>query len=68
MTILIAPDSFKDALPAAKVAEAIAEGIQMADPATEIILFPLADGGEGTLDVLHSHLGEEMRSPGARRA
>lgn len=62
MTILIAPDSFKDALPAAKVAEAIAVGILLADPATEVILFPLADGGEGTLDVLHSHLGEEMRS------
>ncbi len=61
MTILIAPDSFKDALPAAKVAKAIAEGILLADPATEIILFPLADGGEGTLEVLHSHLGEEMR-------
>lgn len=61
MTILIAPDSFKDALPAPEVAEAIAEGIHLANPSIKTVLFPLADGGEGTLEVLHRHLGEELR-------
>lgn len=66
MTILIAPDSFKDALPAIDVAASIAEGIQLADPSAEVILFPLADGGEGTMEVLHSHLGEELRNLAVR--
>lgn len=55
MTILIAPDTFKDALPADKVAESIAEGIHLADPTAKTILLPLADGGEGTLDVMQNH-------------
>lgn len=38
----------------------------MAEPATEVILFPLADGGEGTLEVLHDHLGEEIRALNVR--
>lgn len=55
MTILIAPDTFKDALPAIKVAEAIAAGIRLADLTAKTILFPLADGGEGTLEVMQQH-------------
>ena len=50
--ILIAPDSFKDALPAVEVSQAIARGWQMARPADELVVLPLADGGEGTLEVL----------------
>lgn len=50
--ILIAPDSFKDALPAVEVSQAIARGWQMARPADDLVVLPLADGGEGTLEVL----------------
>ncbi|MBR9920236.1 MAG: glycerate kinase [Bacteroidetes bacterium] len=54
--ILIASDSFKDALTATEVCEAIAKGIQSAKANAKVSLFPLADGGEGTIDVLLHHL------------
>lgn len=55
MRILIAADSFKDALPAHAVCAAIAQGIRQQSPEWEAIEFPLADGGEGTLAVLARH-------------
>jgi glycerate kinase len=65
MTILIACDSFKDALPAMAVCEAIARGLQIAiaPPQTlNCLIFPLADGGEGTFDVLTFHKGLEKKT------
>ncbi len=56
MKILIAPDSFKDALPALQVCEAVRLGVQRALPDAEVQLFPLADGGDGTAEVLAWHL------------
>ena len=50
--IVIAPDSFKGALSATHVADAIAEGWLEARPDDEIVRFPMADGGEGTLDAI----------------
>ncbi len=55
MRILIAPDAFKGSLTSAEAAEAMAAGIASAMPDAEIITMPLADGGEGTLDVLQAH-------------
>ena len=52
MRIVVAPDSFKDALGASAVATAIAEGLRRGRGDHEIICIPMADGGEGTLDVL----------------
>lgn len=57
MRILIAADSFKDALAAPRVCRAIATGIRRAHPDAQITEFPLADGGEGTFEVLTHHLG-----------
>ncbi len=56
MRILIAPDSFKDSLPAQKVAESLAKGIKTTFPKAEITLLPLADGGEGTLEAIKGDL------------
>lgn len=50
MKIVLAPDSFKGSLSAREAAEAMAAGIRRARPDTEIVLIPLADGGEGTLE------------------
>ena len=50
--ILLAPDSFKESLPAARVAEAMALGLQSRLPEVECVLCPVADGGEGTLEAL----------------
>jgi len=52
MKIVIAPDSFKGSLTAFQAAEAIASGIRQACPHADIILLPLADGGEGTVEAL----------------
>ncbi|MEK6662808.1 MAG: glycerate kinase [Pseudomonadota bacterium] len=50
--MLIAPDSFKGTLSALAAARAIEAGIQRALPDAITQCLPLADGGEGTLDVL----------------
>src|SRR5262252_5839527 len=50
--ILVAPDSFKGSLSAQAAANAIARGIRRAAPEAVVDLCPMADGGEGTLDVL----------------
>ncbi len=52
MRIIIAPDSFKGSIGAAAAAAALADGWRGARPGDEIGCLPLADGGEGTLDVL----------------
>lgn len=57
MHVLIAADSFKDALPAARVCQALAAGIRRARPDVQITEFPLSDGGEGAFEVLARHLG-----------
>jgi len=57
MNILIASDSFKDALPALEVCRAIEVGIRAEKPDANIRLCPLADGGEGTFEVLETALG-----------
>ena len=57
MNILIACDSFKDALDAPSVCRAIVRGLQLATPSVSTRIFPLADGGEGVSDVLNFHLG-----------
>jgi glycerate kinase len=47
--IVIAPDSFKGTLAADLVAEAIATGLARVLPAAEVLVRPVADGGEGTV-------------------
>lgn len=56
MHLLIAADSFKEALPAPAVCAAIAEGLRSTQPELSIALHPLSDGGEGSLEILTTHL------------
>jgi len=56
--ILIAPDSFKGTFTAPQVAQAIARGLR--SQGRTVDLCPVADGGEGTLAVLHAALGGEL--------
>jgi glycerate 2-kinase len=53
MRVLISPDKFAGTLSAAEAVEAIAEGWSRIRPGDELIGIPLADGGEGTIDVVH---------------
>jgi glycerate kinase len=60
-TVLVAPDSFKGSLDAHAVALAINAGVREALPHARVILHPIADGGEGLLDVLLPVMGGNMR-------
>ncbi len=59
MRILIAPDKFKGSLGARAVGEALAAGVREALPAAEVEICPLADGGEGTAEVICFALAAE---------
>ena len=61
MKIVIAPDSFKESLSAPDVAAAIARGWQRVFPNAEILLRPMADGGEGTVDAVLAATGGQRR-------
>jgi glycerate kinase len=50
--ILIAPDKFKGSLGAREVAENIATGLRDILPDAKIDIVPMADGGEGTAEVI----------------
>jgi len=57
---LVAPDSFKGTFSANEVASAIADGLR--DAGREAVELPVADGGEGTMQVLVAALGGEVRT------
>ncbi len=61
MKIVIAPDSFKESLSAMGVATCIENGFSQIFPDSEYIKIPLADGGEGTVDVLVEMLEGEKQ-------
>jgi glycerate kinase len=48
---VVAPDKFKGSLTAQDAALAIERGIRSAWPNREVVRLPMADGGEGTVDV-----------------
>ncbi|MCM8784744.1 MAG: glycerate kinase [Candidatus Omnitrophica bacterium] len=57
MKIVICPNSFKGCLSSVKVAKIIQSEIKKLIPWAELINFPIADGGDGTLDVLKNIIG-----------
>jgi glycerate kinase len=57
MYILIAPDKFKGSLSAREVAENIALGLRDVLRGAKIDIAPMADGGEGTAEVICDALG-----------
>ncbi|MBR7026531.1 MAG: glycerate kinase [Bacteroidales bacterium] len=56
MKIVLAPDSFKGCLSADEVAATMASALRELHPDWKIVELPLADGGEGTVDVVISAL------------
>jgi glycerate kinase len=60
-TVLVAPDSFKGSLTSVQVAEALAEGWLATRPDDDVLLCPLADGGEGTLAAIEAGGGWDAR-------
>jgi glycerate kinase len=61
LRVLLAPDSFKGSLTSVEVARALADGWSRARPDDELILAPLADGGEGTLAAIAESGGWEWQ-------
>src|SRR2546429_9434919 len=62
MRILIAPDKFKGVLTAREAAENIAQGLREALPDAKFEMVPMADGGEGTAEVIcNAHGGSWLQ-------
>lgn len=57
MKVVVAIDSFKGCMSSQEAGNAVKEGILRVDPKANIVVKPLADGGEGTKDVLIENLG-----------
>ncbi|MDL2207494.1 glycerate kinase [Desulfovibrio sp. OttesenSCG-928-F20] len=66
MRVLIAPDSFKGSLTATQAAKAMACGLARVFPEAEAELLPVADGGEGTSEILAAATGGRLVSHSAR--
>ena len=63
MTVVVALDSFKGSIGAAAAAVALAEGWRSGAPSTEVVLRPMADGGEGTVDAFAAAVPGAVRMP-----
>jgi glycerate kinase len=48
--VVVAPDKFKGSLTAAEVGAAVRTGLLAGQPALDVRVLPVADGGDGTLD------------------
>lgn len=68
MHIILAPDSYKDALSAREAVDAMSSGIRRASPSAQWDACPMGDGGEGTLDALIVATGAERRCKRVRDA
>ncbi|WP_435788030.1 glycerate kinase [Clostridium sp.] len=62
LTILLAPDSFKESMSAKEVCEAMERGIKKVDKNINCIQVPMADGGEGTMQSLVDATGGSIYS------
>ncbi len=60
MNVVIAIDSFKGSLTSLEAGQAAAEAIKAVEPQSQVHVFPVADGGEGTVDALTEGLGGEI--------
>lgn len=64
MKIVISIDSFKGSLSSMEAGNAVAAGIHRVNPQTEVVIKPLADGGEGTVSALIEGMnGQEVTIP-----
>lgn len=57
MRILVAPNPFKGTLASWEAADAVEAGLRQGGISAEISKLPLADGGEGTAEILYRALG-----------
>ncbi len=60
MKIVLAPDKFKNSLTALEFCQAVEKGVKQVRSDIDIIQLPLADGGDGTIEVVNYYLKGEM--------
>src|SRR3546814_16862745 len=68
MRVVIAPDSFKESLSAAAVAQAIEAGVRDVLAQADTVCVPMADGGEGSLDAVLAATSGQRRGVQALNA
>ena len=56
MKFILAPDKYKGSLTGREFCETVARGLTKVFPNAELIHRPLADGGDGTIDVVADYL------------
>jgi glycerate kinase len=59
LKIVVAPNALKGSLGAVAAAQAMCAGVRLAAPAAEVVQVPVADGGDGLLEVLGAGKGLE---------
>ena len=62
MKVVVAIDSLKGSLSSIEAGEAIKSGVLKAMPNAEVVVRPLADGGEGTVEALALGMGGKLES------
>ena len=62
MKIVLAPNTFKGSLTTSEAATAMAEGVLRVVPDAEIVKVPVADGGDGLVQVALEALDGESRA------
>ena len=60
MKFVIAPDKFKGSLSAFEFCDAVEKGLRMVFKEATILKMPLADGGDGTIDVVKYYLKADV--------
>ena len=60
MKVVVAIDSFKGSLSSLEAGNAVKDAVLKLDRDAEVVVRPLADGGEGTVDAMAAGLGGEM--------
>lgn len=61
MNILVSPNAFKGTLSARKAAAAIRAGLMKSELDCKCTVLPIADGGDGSLEVITEYLDAEIR-------
>lgn len=61
MKVVVAPNAFKGSLSATEAASAMAEGVQAACSKAEVVCMPVADGGDGLIEILREVMDGEVR-------
>ena len=60
MKVVVAIDSLKGSLSSLEAGQAIKEGVQVVYPEADVVVRPLADGGEGTVEAVAIGMGGEL--------